>query len=84
LPTFGFKISLREEKQVILKLCVLGSFALAANALERPLQGLIDIHVHSDPDNMTRKIDAPEAARLMRDEGMRAIVLKSITRLPPN
>jgi Family of unknown function (DUF6282) len=52
-------------------------FAVSAFAQNRPLQGVIDIHVHSDPDSMARKIDALEMARLARDEGMRAIVLKN-------
>jgi len=41
------------------------------------LKGLVDIHVHGDPDSMPRKIDVLEAARLGREEGMRALVLKN-------
>ena len=43
----------------------------------RALTGTIDIHVHSDPDNSPRSIDAIEAAKLARARGMRAIVLKN-------
>jgi hypothetical protein len=43
----------------------------------RDLRGAIDIHVHSDPDNVKRSLDGLEAARFARDKGMRAIVLKS-------
>src|SRR5882762_10804591 len=41
------------------------------------LKGIVDIHVHGDPDSMPRKIDVLEAARLARAEGMRALVLKN-------
>lgn len=46
-------------------------------AASRDLRGAIDIHVHSDPDNVKRSLDGLEAARFARDKGMRAIVLKS-------
>lgn len=41
------------------------------------LKGAIDIHVHSDPDNVPRSVDGLEAAKLAHDKGMRAIVLKN-------
>jgi hypothetical protein len=44
--------------------------------------GTIDIHVHSDPDNRPRSIDAIDVAKLARDRGMRAIVSR-ITTIPP-
>ena len=43
----------------------------------RDMRGAIDIHVHSDPDNVRRSLDGLEAARFAKDKGMRAIVLKS-------
>src|SRR5438552_16820356 len=43
----------------------------------RSLAGSIDIHVHSDPDNRPRSIDAIDVAKLARLRGMRAIVLKN-------
>jgi hypothetical protein len=43
----------------------------------RLLTGAIDIHVHSDPDNVPRSLDGLEAARLARSKGMRGIVLKN-------
>ena len=51
-------------------------FGLTATA-QRPLDGVIDIHVHSAPDNVELSIDAIDVATLARDRGMRAIVLKS-------
>jgi hypothetical protein len=59
--------------------------ALAAQAIPqatgdnvaRDLRGAIDIHVHCLPDNVPRSVDGIEAARLAKDKGMRAIVLKS-------
>jgi hypothetical protein len=41
------------------------------------LQGIVDIHVHSDPDSVPRSIDALEAARLAKQEGLRALLLKN-------
>jgi len=41
------------------------------------LRGAIDIHVHSDPDNVPRSLDGIEAATMARSKGMRAIVLKN-------
>jgi hypothetical protein len=43
----------------------------------RILAGTIDIHVHSDPDNVPRSVDGLEAATLARESGMRGIVLKN-------
>lgn len=41
------------------------------------LRGAIDIHIHSLPDSRARALDAVQAARLAREAGMRAIVLKN-------
>jgi hypothetical protein len=41
------------------------------------LRGSIDIHVHSDPDDRPRSIDAIGVAKLAKARGMRAIVLKN-------
>ena len=43
----------------------------------RLLTGTIDIHVHSDPDDRPRSIDAIDVAKLAKARGMRAIVLKN-------
>jgi hypothetical protein len=43
----------------------------------RLLAGTIDIHVHSDPDDRPRSIDAIDVAKLAHARGMRAIVLKN-------
>src|SRR5881409_2514719 len=43
----------------------------------RTIAGAIDIHVHSDPDDRPRSIDAIDVAKLARARGMRAIVLKN-------
>jgi hypothetical protein len=47
----------------------------AANA--QTLTGAIDMHAHADPDGDARKIDAIDLARLAKERGMRAIVLKN-------
>ncbi len=41
------------------------------------LAGVIDIHVHSDPDSIPRSIDAIDLARLAKQRGMRGLVLKN-------
>ena len=41
------------------------------------LAGVIDFHVHSAPDSGARSIDALQLARIARDQGMRALVLKN-------
>src|SRR5438552_2322589 len=50
---------------------------LAVTASAQTLNGVVDIHVHSDPDSMPRSIDAIDAAKLARSRGMRALVLKN-------
>ncbi len=45
--------------------------------LAQSLTGVVDLHVHSDPDSVPRSIDAIDAARHARDRGLRAIVLKN-------
>ena len=49
----------------------------ASDNAVQALRGTIDIHVHSDPDNVPRSIDAIDAAKLARSKGMRGIVLKN-------
>src|SRR4051812_2338812 len=41
------------------------------------LNGIVDTHVHCDPDTVPRSIDALEVARLAAGEGMRALLLKN-------
>src|SRR5215217_6279788 len=41
------------------------------------LNGVVDIHVHSDPDSVPRSIDAIEIAKLAKSRGMRALLLKN-------
>lgn len=41
------------------------------------LTGVIDIHVHSDPDSVPRSIDAIDLAKLAKQRGMRGLVLKN-------
>jgi hypothetical protein len=50
---------------------------IAAQSPAQTLTGAIDMHAHSDPDGSARSIDAIDLARMARDRGMRAIVLKN-------
>lgn len=49
----------------------------AVRAQTKPLNGVIDIHVHTAPDSTPRSIDAIDLARLAESRGMRVIVLKN-------
>jgi len=51
--------------------------SIAAIDRARLLEGAIDVHVHSYPDDRPRSIDAIEVARLAKARKMRAIVLKN-------
>jgi hypothetical protein len=54
-----------------------GLLAWNAPAQTRPLDGVIDIHVHTAPDSVPRSIDAIDLAKLAESRGMRAVVLKN-------
>src|SRR4051812_32131193 len=58
-----------------LHVCV--ALLAAGVAWGQPLAGGVDIHVHADPDSVPRAIDAMDLARLAKERGMRALVLKS-------
>lgn len=54
------------------------SLLLAAPFLAaQSLTGVIDLHVHSDPDSLPRSIDAIGVARLAKARGMRGLLLKN-------
>jgi Family of unknown function (DUF6282) len=61
-------------KSVRLPILILG---IAASLPAQTLTGAIDMHAHADPDGAARSIDAIDLARLAKDRGMRAIVLKN-------
>src|SRR5579864_2251310 len=57
---------------------ILLALAAAVGLLHaQTLNGVIDIHVHCDPDDRPRSIDAIDIARLARDRGIRGLVLKN-------
>src|SRR5256886_11827872 len=53
------------------------ALGLTLTVSAQPLSGVIDIHVHSDPDSVPRSIDAIDLARLAKSRGMRGLVLKN-------
>jgi len=57
-------------------MCVAG-LALTSGMFAQSLNGVVDIHVHSDPDSVPRSIDAIEIAKLAKARGMRALLLKN-------
>jgi hypothetical protein len=54
-----------------------GLLACGAQAQTKPLDGVIDVHVHTAPDSVPRSIDAIDLAKLAESRGMRAVVLKN-------
>src|SRR5713226_6083496 len=59
-------------------LLISGLYLLIAGALAaQTLNGVVDIHVHSDPDSVPRSIDAIDIAKLARDRGIRCLLLKN-------
>jgi hypothetical protein len=72
----------RQRTMLVMLLMVLVTTAGAGQSSDaaeeaRLLAGAIDIHVHSNPDNRPRSLDALDAARQAKAHGMRAIVLKN-------
>ncbi len=61
----------------VFALCIASLAAQSSSQADRDLRGAIDLHIYTEPDNIPRSIDALEAAKLARDRGMRAIVLKN-------
>jgi hypothetical protein len=59
-----------------MKALLLLAIAAAAGA-QTGIQGVVDIHVHADPDSRPRSIDALDLAKMAKARGMRALVLKS-------
>jgi hypothetical protein len=49
----------------------------SARAQSKPLDGVIDIHVHAAPDSTARSIDEIDLAKLAESRGMRALILKN-------
>ena len=62
--------------RLLLALLLLCAVALQPQ-LNRPLEGVIDIHVHSLPDSEPWTMDGIEMAKLAKASGMRGLVLKS-------
>jgi hypothetical protein len=51
--------------------------AAAAVSGAQDVRGVVDLHVHSDPDSVPRSIDAIDIAKLARARGMRGLLLKN-------
>src|SRR6516162_1338996 len=56
---------------------LLALFLIGTISWGQALTGVIDIHVHSDPDSTPRSIDAIDLAKLAKARGMRGLVLKN-------
>jgi hypothetical protein len=53
------------------------AFLFALPVAAQDLSGVIDIHVHGDPDTMPRSVDFIDAAKHAKARGVRAIVIKN-------
>jgi len=62
--------------KLLFALLLLCAVALHPQA-NRPLQGVIDVHVHSLPDSEPWAMDGIEVAKIAKATGMRGLVLKS-------
>lgn len=62
---------------IVIGLLFIGFLIRTPARAQADLTGVIDIHVHSDPDSMPRSIDAIDLAKLAKQRGMRALVLKN-------
>jgi Family of unknown function (DUF6282) len=65
-----------KQIQIALLLCTT-FLSSSAQAPTKPLEGVIDIHVHVAPDSTPRSIDAIDLAKLAQSKGMRALVFKN-------
>jgi len=75
---FGIGLSLMVVPVLLwLRVSGAGQTGTPDPAIADLLRGSIDIHVHSDPDDRPRSIDAIDVAKLAKTRGMRAIVLKN-------
>jgi hypothetical protein len=66
-----------EMKLRFLLALLLLSAAVSQPQSNRPLEGVIDVHVHSLPDSEPWAMDGIEVAKLAKASGMRGLVLKS-------
>src|ERR1700690_2868975 len=57
--------------------CLALLLVLSAGTSKAQLQGIIDEHAHSDPDNVARRYDALALAKMAKAAGMSGIVLKN-------
>jgi hypothetical protein len=53
------------------------AFVCGASAWAQSLEGMVDIHIHCDPDSVPRAVDGFDVAMQARAAGMRAVVLKN-------
>ncbi|HWB85127.1 MAG TPA: DUF6282 family protein [Bryobacteraceae bacterium] len=60
-----------------MKKAVIIAAILASAAAGQSLSGVIDLHLHCDPDSVPRSIDAIDVAKLAKSRGMRGFVLKN-------
>jgi hypothetical protein len=65
------------KRNFTLTSCLALLFVFSAATANAQLQGIIDEHAHSDPDNVARRYDALALAKMAKAAGMSGIVLKN-------
>jgi hypothetical protein len=69
--------NLKSVRLACLALLFVFSAGTSAAQMEAQLEGIIDEHAHSDPDNVPRRYDALELAKAAKAAGMAGLVLKN-------
>jgi hypothetical protein len=60
-----------------LRSCVILFFLFPSVLSAQTLAGIIDVHVHADPDSRARTMDVIDVAKLAKAQGMRGLVFKN-------
>ena len=69
--------NLKSARVASLALLLVLSAGTSAAQMEGQLQGIIDEHTHSDPDNVPRRYDALQVVKDAKAAGMAGVVLKN-------
>ena len=67
-------------KALLLKTAALGCLILLTSKVQgqSALNGVIDIHTHTEPDSRPRSIDSLDLAKMAKARGMRGLVLPDL------
>lgn len=66
-----------DRPQKFIRQCIILFFFFPSILSAQTLAGVIDVHVHADPDSRARTEDVIDVARLAKAQGMRGLVFKN-------